>query len=51
LFASQDAEGLKPFTAALFVSFAALATAQYFWFRSQSRKSLPGDEAVSVRAA
>ncbi len=50
LFASQDAEGLKPFTTALFLSFAVLAAVQYFWFRSQSRKSLPG-EAAPVRAA
>lgn len=44
LFASQDAEGLKPFTGALFLSFAVLAVVQFVWFRNQSRKSLPGAE-------
>ncbi|MES1174187.1 MAG: hypothetical protein ABUL62_07635 [Myxococcales bacterium] len=44
LFASQDDPGLKPFTGALFVSFAILAAVQYFWFRSQSRKNLPDTE-------
>jgi uncharacterized membrane protein len=46
LFASQDDPGLKPFTGALFLTFAVLATAQYFYFRSQSRRSLPGAEAT-----
>jgi hypothetical protein len=51
LFVSQGDPGLKPFTGALFLSFAILASVQYVWFRSQSRKSLPGTEEATPRVA
>ncbi|MET0791017.1 MAG: hypothetical protein ABW061_05805 [Polyangiaceae bacterium] len=50
LFASQDDPGLKPFTGALFLTFAVLAVVQYVWFRNQSRKSMPGEEATARTA-